>query len=144
VDNFLTLFDVIGVLARRRYQTAERCFAPLGLNHTEARLLTLLDQEGGLVGQDALSNLLFVDRSNAGRALKRLAREGFVVRRKDDTDKRTNVVQMTEKGSAAVVDISKLRSEIVQSFFGDLNEDEAGVVVGLLKKALPNEETDMR
>jgi DNA-binding MarR family transcriptional regulator len=144
VKSFLTLFDLIGVLARRRYQTAERCFAALGLNHTEARLLTLLRQESGVAAQDALSNLLFVDRTNAGRALKRLEQGRYILRRKDDADKRTNLVQITAKGRKAVVEISKLRKKMAQSFFGDLKEDEAGAIVDLLRKALTNEEYEMR
>ena len=139
LDSFLTLFDQIGALAHRRYQTAERYFSTLGLNHTEARLLRLLSQEGGEATQDALSNLLFVDRSNAGRALKRLEQEGYIARRRDDADKRTNLVQMTPKGSEAVVEISKLREKMAQNFFGDLKEDEVGVIVDLLGKVVTNE-----
>jgi len=141
VDNFLTLFDLIGVLARRRYQAAEQHFSRLGLNHTEARLLTLLHQQKGTATQEALSNLIFVDRSNAGRALKSLEQDGYVERRKDATDKRTNHVQLTAKGRKAVTEIAKLKQEIAQSFFGDLKEDEAGRIVDLLKKAVANEDT---
>lgn len=140
MDNFLTLFDLIGVLARRRYQTAERYFSTLGLNHTEARLLRLLSQWGGETTQEALSSLLFVDRSNAGRALHRLEQEALIVRRKDDTDKRTNLVHITAKGAAAVVELAKLRDKMVQHFFGDLTEDEAGAMVALLRKVVTEEE----
>ena len=80
MNNLNTLFDLIGGLARRRFQTAERYFSTLGLNHTEARLLNLLDRENGAATQDALSNMLFVDRSNAGRALKSLEHEGYIER----------------------------------------------------------------
>ena len=138
MDNFLTLFDVIGELARRRYQAAERCFAALGLNHTEARLLTLLGQQGGTATQDALSNLMFVDRSNAGRALNHLEQAGHIERRKGDGDKRTKLVQITAKGQTAVGDIVKLRREMAQHFFGALTADEAGSVVDLLSKSLRN------
>ena len=62
MDNYLKLFDLIGVFARRRYRAAEQNFSTLGLNHTEARLLTLLDQEAGTATQEVLSNMLFVDR----------------------------------------------------------------------------------
>ncbi|MEJ7787147.1 MAG: MarR family transcriptional regulator [Solirubrobacteraceae bacterium] len=48
----------------------------MGLNHTEARLLRMLDEEGGAATQDALSRRLAVDRSNAGRAFKRLEQAG--------------------------------------------------------------------
>jgi len=143
MNSFLTLFDLIGELARRRYQTAERCFSALGLNHTEARLLTLLRQEDGVAAQDALSNKLSVDRSNAVRALQRLEQDGYILRRKDGADKRANLVQITPKGSKAVVEISKLRKKMAQNFFGDLKEDEAGVIVDLLTRALTNEQADL-
>jgi MarR family transcriptional regulator, transcriptional regulator for hemolysin len=136
VNSFLTLFDLIGELARRRYQAAERCFSALGLNHTEARLLTLLRQEDGVAAQDALSNRLSVDRSNAVRSLQRLEHDGHIRRRKDDADKRANLVQITPKGRKTVVEISRLRKKMAQSFFGDLKEEEARAIVDLLRKAL--------
>ena len=138
MNSFLMLFDLIGELARRRYQTAERCFAALGLNHTEARLLTLLRQADGVAAQDALSNGLSVDRSNAVRALQRLEQAGYVLRRTDAADKRAKLVQITPKGRKAGVEISKLKKTMAQSFFGDLNEAEAGTVVALLSKAIAN------
>lgn len=141
MDNLFTLFDLIGVLARRRYQTGERYFSTLGLNHTEARLLTLLGREGGTTTQEALSNLIFVDRSNAGRALKRLEAGGYIERRKDNTDKRTNLVHITAKGDMTVVELSKLRIEMAQSFFGTLTEDEAGTILKILQKAIINEDS---
>ncbi|GAB5468676.1 MAG: hypothetical protein Kilf2KO_17060 [Rhodospirillales bacterium] len=136
MDGFLTLFDTIGLLARRRYQTAERAFAALGLNHTEARLLTLLEDAGGAATQDHLSGALFVDRSNAGRALKRLEREGYVVRRRDETDRRTNRVHLADKGRDAVTRIADLKVEIARSFFVGLTEAEAGALAERLKRAL--------
>jgi DNA-binding MarR family transcriptional regulator len=140
MDNFLTLFDLIGELARRRYQAAERDFAALGLNHTEARLLTLLGQQGGTATQEALSQLMFVDRSNAGRALHHLEQAGQIARRKDDADKRTNLVQITAQGQNTVGEIARIRGEMARSFFGELNEDEAGATIALLSKALGKED----
>ena len=135
---FLVLFDLVGELARRRFETAERSFSALGLNHTEARLLTLLRHEGGVAAQEALSNMLFVDRSNAGRALQHLEREGYIRRRKNNADKRSNLVQMTAKGRTTVIETSKLRKRMAESLFGQLEEHEAGAIVGLLRKALTN------
>ena len=134
---FQELFDLTGELARRRYQAAERSFGALGLNHTEARLLTRLGQEGEAVAQDALSNGLFVDRTNAGRALQRLEQAGYLLRRKHEGDKRANLVLITPKGRKMVTEIAKLRRRIAETFFGDLAEHEAGMVVALLRKALP-------
>ncbi len=131
-----SLFEIIGVLSRRRYQVAERCFAVLGLNHTEARLLTLLQGRGGSATQEALSNMVHIDRSNAGRALKRLEQDGYVRRRPDESNKRTNVVGMTAKGKATVSEIDSIRLTIANTFFGELTEGQAGEVVRLLQPAL--------
>jgi MarR family transcriptional regulator, transcriptional regulator for hemolysin len=134
---FMELFDVIGELARRRHQAGERAFATIGLNHTEGRLLGLLIKEGnGTATQDVLSSKLHVDRTNAGRALQRLERDGYIVRRKDDGDKRSNHVEITPVGRKAVVQISKLRKEIAETLFGKLEEDEARRVLELLRKTL--------
>jgi DNA-binding MarR family transcriptional regulator len=139
MDNYFALFEMIGVLARRRYQTAEREMAAIGLNHTEARLLSLLSEAGGESAQDALSNQLHIDRSNAGRALKRLEQDGYITRVRDEADRRAFLVQLTGKGRRAVRDIMKVRNAIVASFFGELTEEEAGRAVALLEKALAGE-----
>jgi MarR family transcriptional regulator, transcriptional regulator for hemolysin len=132
----LDLFELIGVLARRRYQAAERAYAALRLNHTEARLLTMLAGEGDAATQDALSRRLSVDRSNAGRAFKRLEHAGYVGRRKDDADNRTKLVDITAKGREAAAEVDRLRTEMARDFFGDLTEADAATVVTLLRKAL--------
>lgn len=135
MSKFLVLFDLIGELGRRRYQEAEKNFAAIGLNHTEARLLTLLTRAGGEAAQDKLSANLSVDRSNAGRALQRLEQAAYIARQKDGTDKRANFVQITPKGRRAAAEISKLKSKMAADFFGDLTDAEAGTVIELLGKA---------
>lgn len=132
----LDLFGVIGVLARRRYQAAERSYASVGLNHTEARLLSMLDDEAGAATQDALSRRIFVDRSNAGRAFKRLEQAGYIGRRKDEADNRTNLIDITPKGHEAAIEVKRLSAEMARTFFGDLSEADAATAVALLRKAL--------
>lgn len=139
MNNLLTLFDLIGELARRRYQTAERYFSTLRLNHTEARLLTLLQQENGTSTQDTLSNKLFVDRSNAGRAMKNLEHEGYIERCQSDADKRTNLVEITDKGREVVTEILKLKERMAQDLLGGLTQEEAGRIIDLLRKVYSNE-----
>ncbi|KAB8141454.1 MarR family transcriptional regulator [Chloroflexia bacterium SDU3-3] len=134
MDAYSQLFDLIAALARRRYTVAERSFATLGLNHTEARLLRLLAQAGDSATQDSLAQQLFIDRSNAGRALKALEHKGYIARQKDLADKRANVVCLTEKGAAMVIEIVRLRETIAQAFFGDLSAEDAARAVEILER----------
>ena len=144
MNNYLTLFDLIGALARRRYQAAERNFAALGLNHTEARLLTLTHQADGAATQDELSTQILIDRSNVGRALKRLEQAGYIVRRKDFADKRANLVRLTAQGRRAVGEIAKRREPIARSLFTGLSEQEAGEAARLLNKVFADGEEKLR
>lgn len=142
VDGYVALFDLIGVLARRRYQEAVKEFAALGLTHTEARLLTLLSAVNGAAAQETLTGGLVVDRTNAGRALQRLERDGLVVRAKDTADKRAKVVRMTDAGRHAAARITAMKPHMARAFFRDLEESDAGAAVALLQKALTCEEIE--
>ena len=133
----LELFDLIGDLARRRYKLAEKSFATLGLTHTEARLLSLLAAAGGASAQDVLCRELTVDRTNAGRALTRLAEAGYLERRKDSGDKRANRLLITAKGRKTVTAIARLRGEMATAFFGEMTSDEAADIVRLFHERLP-------
>ncbi|MBL8780928.1 MAG: MarR family transcriptional regulator [Alphaproteobacteria bacterium] len=142
MDGFIELLDAIGALARRRYQTAERFFSELGLNHTEARLLTLLQQKGGAAAQDALSEMLYVDRTNAGRALRRLEQDGYISKRRGEDDKRANLVRITAKGRDAAAAVSRLKKRIARSLFSGINEDEARAATLVLTKAAAEEKNN--
>lgn len=130
------LLELIGVLARRWHQAAERGYGALGLNHTEARLLAMLAGEREATTQDVLSRRISVDRSNAGRAFKRLEREGYVTRSKAGADARTNLVEITPEGRRAAREVARLRRELAGSFFGDLGAEDAATAAGLLRNAL--------
>lgn len=132
----LELFDLIGELARQRRLLAERTFAAVGLNHTEARLLTLLGKTDGASPQEALCNQLSVDRTNAGRALDRLAQAGLVERRRDPEDKRARTVHITRAGRRRVDEIAALRKSMADDFLGGLSQQEAAGVVRLLRERL--------
>ncbi len=138
MKNHLALFDVIGVIAHKRYQGAERTLAAIGFNHTEARLLTLLSQRDGAT-QDELSAQLFVDRSNAGRSLKRLEADGYVTRERDTDDRRTFRVYITKNGSAATRQIAKVKDVLAAELFQTMTEDEMATALRLLESVANDE-----
>lgn len=136
----LELAELIGRASRRWHHMAERSFAAMRLNHTEARLLSRLDQHGGSATQDTLSNALNVDRSNSGRALSRLESSGMVLRRKDESDARTNIVEITDAGRAAVKEIARVHAEMAETLFGKLSKSQTQEVADLLSAVLDEED----
>ncbi len=129
------LFDLIGELAQRRFRMAERSLVVLGLNHSEARLVSVLAEEGTMT-QDALSASLTVDRSNAGRSLKKLEGRGYIVRHKDEIDKRTNLVAITDEGRGVAEHVGDIRDNLVEMLLGNLTAEDTREVVHRLRKVL--------
>jgi MarR family transcriptional regulator for hemolysin len=140
MDPYVVLFDLIGMLGRRRYQAAEKSFAALGLNHTEARLLTLLQEAGGSASQEALSEAVYVDRTNVGRALKRLEAGGMITRKQDEADKRGKRVHITGAGSNKMADITALKTAMARDFFPGMDARDIKLVIERLKKMLDSAE----
>lgn len=138
-DSYSELFDLVGALAQRRFRLAENTLTTVGLNHTEARLVSVLGREGRTMTQDELSGALTVDRSNAGRSLKKLESHGYVIRRQDKVDKRTNVVTITDKGRDLAARVEEIRAKIVETLFRDLPEEDAATIVRLLRSAFPDD-----
>lgn len=134
--DYKKLFDLIGDVSRHRYRLAESYFAAMGLNHTEARLITLLTQAGGMSAQDVLSNQLLIDRSNAGRALQKLEKQGYIQRQPSQNDKRTNQVSLTTKGQATAKEIERIAKQMATAFFAPLNQDDARHLLSVLEKLM--------
>ena len=80
-----------------------------------------------------------LDRSNAGRGLKRLEQAGYVERREGDADKRTNRVHITAKGRKTAAEISRLKKAMARDVFGDLSQADARKVVEVLRQ-VPTEQ----
>jgi DNA-binding MarR family transcriptional regulator len=72
-------------------------------------LIYLVREEDGLTQED-LSRILEIDKSNTARAIKKLMKEGYVVKKVDDKDKRKNRIYVTEK---AIKYEKLIRKEII-------------------------------
>jgi len=136
MDLRLQVFELVGVLARERYRAAEQNFGRIGLNHTEARLLRLLEQHSGAASQEELSASLQVDRSNAGRAMSSLELAGHISRRVDTADRRRRLVTLTASGRHVLREISKLRTQMAGDFTAALSEAETAELARLLARVV--------
>ena len=139
MEIFGCLFDILGEIARKRYVAGEKYYAKHGLNHTEGRILRLIQEAQEEISQDELGLQITIDRTNVGRALAKLETAGLIVRCPDPSDKRAKVVKITTQGQALVRRIAKDRSMMLEEFFGNLTKDEAAAAVSLLKKVVESQ-----
>lgn len=107
-----------------------------GFSHAEMRILMTLYlyYEDGC-SQDDLTAKLEVDRSNVGRALKKLEQLNYVKRSKEVNDRRVNAVFLTEQGKSIREQLLAIRSTVRKTFMVGMNPHELGTLKNLLEKA---------
>jgi DNA-binding MarR family transcriptional regulator len=95
-------------------------------------LMELYRQDGR--SQEELSEILNIDKGTTARAIKKLEEEGFLLRIKDERDKRAYKLYLTDKGKDVKEDIQKVLIEWENRITFQLNEEEKDTIKLLLKK----------
>lgn len=99
-------------------------------------LLEVYIQDG--TNQEEISERLKIDKGTTARALKILEEQGFITRVKDDNDKRSNKVYLTNKAKYIKEDVFGVLGEWNQKITKALNENEEEQMRDLLEKVCKN------
>ena len=104
---------------------------PLGLTRAQWRVVVHLHRSDGLT-QSELAELLDVGKVSVGGLIDRLEHSGWVERRDDPKDRRSNLIYLTKKGRAIEKKMEKTGRELTRQTLRDLGPDERAQLVDLL------------
>ena len=99
-------------------------------------LLELYIEDGR--NQEELAELLKIDKGTTARAIKKLEEGGFIIREKDEKDKRSNKVYLTEKGKDVKDNIFSILNQWDKKMSDQLDEEERELMNKLLRKVCSN------
>jgi DNA-binding MarR family transcriptional regulator len=85
-----------------------------------------------------LSRFLLVSNGNVTGIVDRLVSEGLVTRARRNGDRRTSMVRLTEDGSKSFAAIAAVHESWVGELLGNVSEDEARQLTGMLKSFRSN------
>ena len=109
----------------------------LGMKMRELMLLSYLRERPAL--QQQLCESLWLDPNNCVLLLNELEERGFIERRRDPTDRRRHVVDLTDDGRAALERGEHAREGLEDQILGGLTDDERATLRALLRKALEHQ-----
>jgi DNA-binding MarR family transcriptional regulator len=98
-----------------------------GLKTGHGHVLTLLSDQG-TISQQALHEALGVDPSVLVTILNDLERDGLAERRRDPTDRRRHIVEITDQGAKLAAELHSAIVGIEAEIFQDLDDDEIAVL----------------
>lgn len=109
----------------------------VGLTPPRYALLTLIKANPGLV-QSRLAEAVVLDRSTLVPALDCLAGEGLIERRPSPTDKRSNSIWITAKGSRVLATLEPKIVALEERLASGLSEADRRKLVGMLRRIRAN------
>ncbi|MBN1974060.1 MAG: MarR family transcriptional regulator [Sedimentisphaerales bacterium] len=114
---------------------------PFGLTDVQFNLMMLLKhqsrQNEGL-SQAQLSSMMLVNRANITALVDRMERAGFVTRTSSPSDRRSNIIILTDEGRKLLEKIEPLYAQEVKRIMAVLVEDEQKNLIGMLEKVRSN------
>ena len=86
------------------------------------------------MSQEQLSKNLIIDKSATARAIKSLEEKEYIIRKKDDNDKRTNRIKLTKKGIEIKDRLSNLLEEWNTEITSDIDKNLLNTVIDTINK----------
>ena len=93
-------------------------------------------REHNPIPQQDLGEMLCIDANNLVLLLNELESRGFAYRRRDPTDRRRHLVEITDEGLAAFENAERGIESVEDDVLGSLSGHERAELQGLLTKAL--------
>jgi len=119
------------VLARAWRRELDRRLAAVGLTDATWAPLVHLGEATGAVSQRELATSAGVDASTLVRLIDILGSQGLVERRTHPTDRRINLIALTNAGRRALAEIRVLLNDAEGDMLSNLSENEvAGMLAG--------------
>jgi MarR family transcriptional regulator, temperature-dependent positive regulator of motility len=99
-------------------------------------------REQGCTGQQVFGQALMLDPNNCVILLNDLEEDGYIERRRDPTDRRRHLVEMTPAGIRALERAEVKLETVEDQVIGNLNAAERSALRDLLAKALEGAKAD--
>jgi DNA-binding MarR family transcriptional regulator len=130
----LPLLDHLARLGRR----AAEASTPGGLRPRHLRALGILSERGPL-SQQGLGEVLSLDPSNVVGLLNELEERGLITRRRDPSDRRRHIVEISTTGEEALAAASIRLGLVEDDLLADLSAEERATLYHLLVRAAGTE-----
>ncbi|HWG08787.1 MAG TPA: MarR family winged helix-turn-helix transcriptional regulator [Solirubrobacteraceae bacterium] len=127
-------------LAKQVYRRSSEDLLGMHIRHLMT-LSYLRDHDGG--PQQELAEALCMDANNVVLLLNELEELGYVSRRRDPSDRRRHLVDLTPAGAKALNSAEHRQETIEDDVLGALNPDERATLWRLLGRALRGAEPEI-
>ncbi len=128
---------LISIIHRYGHSYFDSVFADIKIGHGPRNFLAALFCREGMT-QEELSESLMMDKTTTARAIKKLVDEGYVIRKRDENDRRYYHLYLTEKAKRLAPRIWEARARWAEVLSKGFSEEEKDMIYDYLSKAAQN------
>lgn len=110
---------------------------PYGIGSGQFPFLMRLYHHDG-VNQESLSDYLKIDKGTTARAIQKLIDEGYVVRQRDEEDKRAYRIFLSEKAKKLEPDMKKIAADWEDILFSSFDDSQRREITNSLETMFEN------
>ncbi len=120
------LFKNFGNLMHQNHRLMGRMGMHNPMRHYSGqnRLLEVLKKNEGKMTTSQLAEVLDIRPSSVSELVGKLEKAEFIVRKKDEQDKRITTIELTEKGRHSLLDNEDKKEDFTEKFFSPLTKEE--------------------
>lgn len=145
----LTLSEkvLLGFVRMAEYLKREQAavFKKYGLTFPQYNVLRVLESSDH--GQNTLSNvsrIMLVAVSNLSGLVRRLEKQGFIVRKRDPNDERVTIVEITPEGRRTLGRSDKEKDRDLEGILAHMSDDDKRFILTKIKETLRSSMTKSR
>lgn len=127
----------ISILYRYGHMYVSKAMEPYNIGKGQFMFLLALYHEDRLL-QDELAKRLNIDKGTAARAIDKLEQSGYVIRNKNENDRRSNRICLTDKAIQFKSQFFSILDEWTNILSEGLTKEEVEMSFNLLEKMADN------
>lgn len=112
-------------------------FRAFGIGSGQVPVLRALQVEDG-INQEKLASMFRVNKATTARAIEKLVKEGYVVKKRDEADNRAYKIYLTKKGQESEPKLRSTFKQLTDILSTGLTEQERKTAMRLLEKMTQN------
>jgi len=132
ISNKRIIYQLINFVLKHR-KIMQNYLDETGIYHAQHRLLMEISRNPN-ASQIDIARLMDISAATIAVSLKKLEKEGYINREKDEDDNRLNKITITEKGNRVVEQSKQIFDATDQEVFKDFTEEEKCTLSDLLQK----------
>ncbi len=137
MDTRRSIGKMVSVIHRYGHSYFDNEFSQLDIGHGPRNFLAAIYRREGM-SQDELSENLQMDKTTTARAVKRLLETGYITRKRDQKDRRSYHIYLTEKGKELAPRIWETRARWTKVLSQGFTENEQELIYKFLSRAASN------